>query len=38
MYTEVMVTVNINDLDEPGSVTFDYIQPQAGAEWTGNVQ
>ena len=33
MSTEVTVTVDINDLDEPGSVTFDYLQPQAGAEW-----
>ena len=33
MSTEVMVTVNINDLDEPGKVTFDYKQPQAGATW-----
>ena len=36
-YTEVMVTVNINDLDEPGKVTFVYLQPQEGAEWTAMV-
>ena len=34
--SELMVTVNINDKDEPGKVTFDYKQPQAGAEWAAS--
>ena len=32
-YTEVTITVNIEDVDDPGRVTFDYLQPQAGVEW-----
>ena len=36
-YTEVMVMVIINDLDEPGKVTFLYLQPQEGAAWTAMV-
>ena len=29
-YTEVTVTVNIEDLDEDGKITFDYKRPQEG--------
>ena len=31
--SKIEVTVRINDLDEPGEVTFDYLLPEAGAEW-----
>ena len=36
-YSELIITVNITDLDEPGKVTFNYVQPQAGAEWTASL-
>ena len=32
-FSEFMVTVNIVDVDDPGKVTFDYKQPEAGAAW-----
>ena len=36
-YTDVMVTVNIEDVDEDGKVTFDYLQPQEGTAWTASL-
>ena len=32
-YSHFTVTVNIQDVDDPGSVTFDYKQPQADVMW-----
>ncbi len=36
--TQVTVTVNINNVDEPGKVTFDYLQPQEGVPWMGTLK
>ena len=35
--TDVTVTVNINDLDEPGSISFTYKQPEEGTPWTATL-
>ena len=32
-YEDVEVTVNVEDVDDPGKITFDYKQPQAGVMW-----